>query len=248
MIRISLGIDAAFDSRVPLVAMRLLVSSLISLFVVGLLLLIIRFWGLGQNHTEFSSDFFQNTSGYVRHWTDPKLQENDVIWVDIVQNQDPDLVLIPNDSTEAPFLRDYLKTKPLSKMILNLNDNKMGVHQLLAKILKESQANQRVIVQSLYSPIILSTRTEAPSALYGTSQPDLLKFAAMEALHILPAAPFKGDVFIAPLKLKGRPAFSAALIQEMRRRKKSIILGPVSNEQELEIARAHAPDLIFVGF
>ena len=51
-----------------------------------------------------------------------------------------------------------------------------------------------------------------------------------------------GDVFVAPFKVFKKPALNDNIIEEVRRRKKRIFLGPIENAAQLAEAQRYNAD------
>jgi len=196
-----------------------------------------------------------------------------MIWLDVETTNDHKLIVFSNEvnprqmSIEAyrgpksmayPFqqlknmhpevqeLTAVVAKYPQQKFILNILDNVEGVHTALVEALKDLSPEKRILVQSNYNVIIDSVKELQPFWLYGCSQADLMRFLTFESMWILPAAPFKGDVYIAPFVLIGRPAFHESTLEEVRRRNKKIILGPALDKKEFDDAVRMKADAIIV--
>lgn len=147
---------------------------------------------------------------------------------------------------EVRELRKILLQYPTQKFILNILDNVVGIHTGLSEHLKGLSPEQRILIQSNYNVILTSLKELEPFWLYGCSQADLMRFLTFESMWILPATPFKGDVYIAPFILVGRPAFHESTLEEIRRRNKKVILGPVLDKKEFDDALRLKSDGIIV--
>jgi hypothetical protein len=147
---------------------------------------------------------------------------------------------------EVRELKDIIAKYPQQKFILNILDNVTGVHTGLVDALKGLSPEKRILLQSNYNVILTSVKDLAPFWLYGCSQADLMRFLTFESMWLLPATPFKGDVYIAPFVLMGRPAFHESTLEEVRRRHKKIILGPALDKKEFDDAARLKADAIIV--
>ena len=90
-------------------------------------------------------------------------------------------------------------------------------------------------------------KTTSANIPYGSSQSDRLRMKAFENLApwkagLLPATPFKGDVYFSPLKWRNIEMLTSEIISEMKRRQKHVVIGPINNEEELKRAKSLAPD------
>lgn len=202
-----------------------------------------------------------------------KAKPDAMIWLDVQTTQDRKLIVFSLDlnpqqmSIEAyrgpkslayPFqqlknmrpeiqeLREIAAKYPQQKFVLNILDNVEGVHTGLAETLKSLSPEKRILLQSNYNVIMTSLKELEPFWLYGCSQADLMRFLTFESMWILPATPFKGDVYIAPFVLLGRPAFHETTLEEVRRRKKKIVLGPALDKKEFDDAVRLKVDAVII--
>lgn len=145
----------------------------------------------------------------------------------------------------TPALKEYYEQFPQTRFVLNLIDNVSEAHTALVDALKDFKSNDRTLIQSDALILMTSVKELKPEWVYGTSVPDLMRLLTFDSMLILPSTQFKGDVFISPFTLKKRPAFNDAIIEEMRRRKKRIFLGPIQNEAQFaEASRLNAEGYI----
>ncbi|MBX3034094.1 MAG: hypothetical protein KF865_09225 [Bdellovibrionaceae bacterium] len=205
-------------------------------------------------------------------------QPNIILWLDIHQSRDRQLVVIPTGQLEkaltpqtlgdkwrggailhrydlsevrplipqAPLLQDMLKAFPDQRVILNVAANVEGVDLLLTEAVKDFSPQKRLLIQSDTDVILRSLKDLHPMWLYGTSWADITKLLSFDSIGLGPAIEFKGDVFIVPPRINGRPAYTDSIVTEMHRRLKSVFIGPLQNADDFAKAReAKADGLIF---
>lgn len=148
---------------------------------------------------------------------------------------------------EAPLLEDLLREFPDQRVVLNVVDNVTDVDKRVIEIAEPLGAGKRALIQSDANLILKAIKDRKAMWLYGTGWPDLMRLLSFESLWLLPAAPFTGDVFVAPMTMAGRPAFNDAILAEMKRRKKTVLLGPLETADEVRAARDEAADGLIVG-
>ncbi|KYG60690.1 hypothetical protein AZI85_11880 [Bdellovibrio bacteriovorus] len=145
----------------------------------------------------------------------------------------------------TPALKEYYEQFPQTRFILNVVDNVADAHTTLVTTIQDSKPNERTLIQSDALIIMKTIKEIKPEWVYGTSTPDLMRMLTFDSMWILPSTQFAGDVFIAPFTLMKRPAFNDNIIEEMRRRKKRIFLGPIQSESQFaEASRYKADGLI----
>lgn len=152
---------------------------------------------------------------------------------------------LANQNPEVRLLRDLVSANPSQRFVLNIADNVENVHLWTVEALKGLNAEKRVILQSNFNVVMESIKKLEPMWLYGCSQADLMRFLTFESMWLLPATPFKGDVYIAPFQLLKRPAFHESTVEELHRRHRKVLLGPLVNKAEFDNAlRLKADGLI----
>lgn len=143
---------------------------------------------------------------------------------------------------DSPLLEDLMTQFPNQRFVINIVDNVVDLHFELVKILQTLNPDNRVLIQSDTDVLLRSIKDMKALWLYGTSHADLMRLLSFESVGLLPATPFKGDVFISPLELKGRSVLNAEVLNELRRRKKTIFLGPINGIPDFESAKKANPD------
>ncbi len=153
-----------------------------------------------------------------------------------------DLQVLRKVYDQELLLNDFLEKFPTTRMILNVRDNAMAVHTSLADLINAEKASSRVLIQSDIELVLKTIKELQPLWLYGTSRSDIMRLLNFESIGLLPTCSFVGDVFIAPFKIRRRVAFNAGVLEEARRRQKTIFLGPLENQTEVLDAHGLNPD------
>lgn len=234
-----------------------------TLLIALLLFMTVRLWGENQRYKPFDAPFFKGSSpALIVGWEQNFLLEKNpeiILWVDTYRAENENLLVKPwadrNRSAHQleqtanparPLLKDLLLKFPNSRFVINCNDNVHDIHRQLVQVIEESNATDRVMIQSDYNTILISSKELSPLIVYGSTIADLARLKTFESMFLLPVAPFKGDVFFSPLKVRNRTAVSKGIVLEMKRRFKKVFIGPISNQEELIKAREFEPDGLFV--
>jgi hypothetical protein len=231
-----------------------------------MLFMSIRFWGEGQSHRPFDSAFWhkdQIDSLIVIPWEQNFFLEKHpdwILWVDVYRGENENLLVKPwadrdvpvkklekNSNPARPLLIDLLKKFPNTRWIINCNDNVENIHLQIVKIIEETKVTDKVILQSEFNTVLTSTKEKAPMLLYGSTIADLTRLKVFDSLWLLPAAPFKGDVYFGPLNYLSRPTINRDIAQELKKRFKKIILGPLKSEEEMRAAKELGADGFFLA-
>ncbi len=150
-------------------------------------------------------------------------------------------------SESRPLLKDLLIKFPKTRWIINCDDNVHDIQLGLSKVIEETQMGQNVMIQSNYNTILESTKELLPLAVYGSSIADITRLKTFQAMWLLPAAPFKGDVMMTPLQYLKRNTVNTEIVFEMKRRFKKVILGPLQTLEEVQAAQEMKPDGLFLA-
>lgn len=245
--------------------MKFLSLILGTLFVAFVLFMTVRLWGENQTYKPFDSDFFKGpTPAIVVGWEQNFLLEKHpdlILWADVYRSLEDENILVKPwaDRTKAkkdleqkenparPLLKDLLLKFPNTRFVINCNDNVNNIHLHLMKVIEEANALERVLIQSDYNTILISAKQLQPMVVFGSTVADLTRLKTFESMFLLPAAPFKTDVFFTPLKYRNRSAISKDIVLEMKKRFKKVFIGPLNSQEELEEAKQYEPDGLFVA-
>ncbi len=137
---------------------------------------------------------------------------------------------------------EVLQKYPAPRLILNLVDNARDIHTVTVGLLKKYNLGKNLVIHSPVEVVLKSIKNLEPLWLYGTSQAETTRLLSLNSLGVLPAATMRSDVFLVPLKIKARQVFSESLNEELVRRKKKIMLGPLISWDEFESARKFKVD------
>lgn len=215
--------------------MRIVWISLGTLLFGGMILLTIRFWGMGQTESQFENNFI-----------DPKplmiFQPSSYEEAIILSQQNPELALYFETKLDNGQLKifdqvaeTFLKNWDQTKKIISINIDVQNIHNIASEqlnFLDSPTAKDEFLIQSDYALVIENLKKLNPMWTFGTSRADILKLNSFLSLWIEPACPLKGDIYISPFSIRNRPVLSDGVIKELKRRKKQIIIGPVETQTQ----------------
>ena len=123
-------------------------------------------------------------------------------------------------------LRTYLKNR---RIILNLIENPIAGHEILVDELKKMDLlnSDSVIITSPYDVMTKSIKELAPTLIFGSTAPENLRIKALESVSLIEASTFRADIIIHPITYYKRLFYSNELINELNRRHKKWIVGPM---------------------
>jgi hypothetical protein len=241
----------------------LLKVSVLVLGLLGMFLSMINMWGNSQRYQEFKSSFTTvEEKLYIAPWEQHFLLSDKpewVLWVDVyrgandlllakpwVERQKANSQIEQSPNPTRPLIAELLNSHPQRRFILNVTNNLMGIQDQISQLIDETKSEGRVMIQSPYNVILDTIKEKKPLLLYGSTPSDSARLATHESLWILSAAPFRGDVFISELKSRSVDLVSPAIVKELKRRFKKVILGPLATKEELLTAQSLGADGLFV--
>lgn len=215
--------------------MKVFIISIVTLFFTAMFLLTIRFWGLGQSSLPFETRFLENKPAL---FFIPTSLEN----LNELHQKYP----LAGFYFETQFENDRLfifKTpiqdilKPLSgvKKIVVVNHDSQNSHTVTIselRFLDAKNIKDELLFTSDYALLTENVKKEFPLWTYGSSRAEILKLNSFLSLWIGPASPVKSDIYISPYTIRNRNVVNKELIEELQRRKKPIIIGPIENQEQ----------------
>lgn len=143
-------------------------------------------------------------------------------------------------------LNQVISALPQDKFILNILDNVFDLHTGIINYLSPLNVDSRVLIQSDTLVVMTSIKEKKPEWAFGSSHADIMKLLSMNSMWILPAGTFKGDAYITPLEIKSRSVVNSDVITEMKRRYKTVIIGPIYNNIDHVEALRLQPDGVII--
>lgn len=137
---------------------------------------------------------------------------------------------------------DFLKKFPQERFILNIIDSATDVHKVVVQTLEKNQVGPLVLIQSDTDVILKAIKEIKPLWTFGTSHAEIMRLLTFDSIGVVAATSMRSDVYVSPLRIKDRSVFNSLLNEELHRRKKKILLGPLTNEQEAKEAQAYVVD------
>lgn len=244
--------------------MRIVVVTISSLLVFFIGLLTVKFWGKAQTYTPYNHAMLREQGAPIEFYKPSYERLNEALasaknlFLDVTVTFDQKLVIPRRKfvATEKPiklFKYDEIKNDVLlvadlkerllgRKIIFNLVDNARAIHETFIFDLKAMGMDKgdNFIVTSQYEAPIKALKELAPAFVYGSTQPEILKIVAMQSMYVLEAVSIRADVIIHPLKIRNQFFYNNEILEELKRRHKKIIIGPISAD-ELPNARQLNP-------
>lgn len=145
----------------------------------------------------------------------------------------------PNAAVLVENYKEQLKDK---KIIFNMQDNPLQGTTVFVDTMKSIglEAGNNFLFISAFDPPSKDLKSQQATYIYGTSESEILKIKALESMYLIEASTFRADVVIHPLTYYKQPFFTEVLINELKRRHKKFIIGPLA-DGEMNDAMALKP-------
>lgn len=237
--------------------MRLVIATAITLFVTVLFFFIIKFWGLGQRYIDYKHPFYAvaETELPLEFYKPNLTNVNELmassknLFLDIAATLDDKLVVVLYKKDDMVHFRAILSTDLAGKgqlletfkknlkgrrVIFNLIENPLKGTDLILAMAKEYgfDKSEHFILTATFEAPLKDMKERAPIFLYGTSQAEILRIKTYEGFHLLEALNLRADVVIHPATFYKQEFFTPELQDELKRRFKRIIVGPVSESEK----------------
>ncbi len=247
--------------------MRVIFVSAGVLFVVFLCVLITKFWGKSQNFIDYKHPFTAEVPAELQFVRpsyaklESAINSGSPLFLDVGITSDGKLIL-PKAAFKKPIrnadyseikdqvvllsdVSDKLKSR---RIIFNILDSVIAVHQVFVQNMKEIgfDKGENFLVTSEYEQPVKTLKELVPSWLFGSSRPEILKIVAMQSMFVLEATTIRADFVIHPLMIRNQKFFNADLLEELKRRHKRFIVGPIE-AQEVAEARLLHPFAVIVN-
>ena len=241
--------------------MRLFLSIVIALFVSSVFFFTIKFWGLSQHYIDYNHSFYKDVETPII-FKKPNInnfhalmRSTEPLYLNLAITADDKIVIaFPEvnfqyrrfrfaDLIDQAFLLEnqleFLKNK---KIIFNITENAVAGPDIIFTEFQKMQLDkaENFMISSPYEAVTKELKIKAPTWIFGTSTPEILKIKAMESLYLIESAVYRADIIVYPLKYYHHDFYSETLLTDLKRRFKRFIIGPIA-EKDLPQAKALNP-------
>jgi hypothetical protein len=205
----------------------------------------IHFWGLGQVYPKYDHAFFNGDKPWIAlNYSQQKALEQNpqiLVWIDVFR--DAQRTLVVDSAKNELTLNDTLKKWSGRRIILNLSSNDEDLDRQLAEFLPPYMKKSPILLQSEFDIVLRATKEILDDLPYGSSQSDRMRFNAFAGMApwsggLISATPFRGDVYVSPLKWKNISLVNKMIVDEIHRRQKYVLIGPLQTKEELRQAQS----------
>ena len=240
--------------------MRLILLTLGTFAILGILILTIRLWGLGRTSERFDHPWQQLKTPWivVPLSLESKAPSDAILWIDVLRSKEQNLYSLNEEldlsrltwtdeelAKHATELKVILEKYKNRNLVLNIRSNVENIDLQISDLIGKT-GEGRVLIQSDYDLVLQSIKKLQPLWLYGATTADKVRFRTFESIWVETATPFKGDVYIGPFQQKHVPLLTETIFQEIKRRGKKVIIGPLQSKEEIDLALRLGADGVFI--
>ena len=236
--------------------MRILIITLGTVVVCLIIFLILKIWGGSQTFISYPHAFYNQQNETVIQFEKPKFSEiseilknsKKNIYLDIATTKDGVIVIHEvNKYQTSSFRNQYFKD--IKDVVLNLSDfkNSLKNRKIIFNLTENAIAGDKTLIEEFQkmdlddkSEILISAPYEvmskslkelAPTYIFAASKPEILRLKAMESFYLIETASLRADVIVHPLYYYKKLFFTETFVQEIKRRNKKIIIGPIPKSE-----------------
>ena len=236
--------------------MRILIITLGTAVVCLIIFLILKIWGGSQTFISYSHPFYNQQNGTVIQFEKPKFSEiseilknsKKNIYLDIATTKDGAIVIHEVNKYQTSSFRNQY-SKDIKDVVLNLSDfkNSLKNRKIIFNLTENAIAGDKTLIEEFQkmdlddkSEILISAPYEvmskslkelAPTYIFAASKPEILRLKAMESFYLIETASLRADVIVHPLYYYKKLFFTETFVQEIKRRNKKIIIGPIPKSE-----------------
>jgi len=129
-------------------------------------------------------------------------------------------------------LEEILQEFGQNPLLLWVNDNAENIDLRLKPILSQSDHRNQILIHSEFDNVVKSLKTLIPDLLYGTGVGQRIRVLMLSSMGLESVAPIDGDFVITPIKERNIPSLSVEMKDEVTRRQKIFIIGPLNKVSE----------------
>jgi hypothetical protein len=149
---------------------------------------------------------------------------------DVSNQSDDDVKKIALGKGGEPMsLETILQLYSATPILLWIGDNIENIDLRLEPIIRKRGNLGKIIIHSEFDNVVKSLKKLVPQLLYGTGVGQRIRMLMLSSLWLESVATVDGDVLISPLRERGVSSISTGLRDELVRRQKVLILGPLND-------------------
>ncbi len=234
--------------------MRILLVTFCSLIACLIIFWTVKFWGRSLRFVPYGHPLYayaaQNNGPIIFEKPNPQDVESAInstanLYLNVASTADQRVVIPKKDwpanlkairysqysdiQANVLLLSDVKEKLTGRKIIFNLVENAQAGHAIFFDELKKLgwEKGYDLIVTSPYEAMASALKDIAPTLLYGSTQPEILRLVAMNSMMLIEAVSFRADIVIHPLQIKNQLFYDVDLLAELSRRHKKFIIGPI---------------------
>lgn len=134
---------------------------------------------------------------------------------------------------QIPTLREVLEKITDRRLIIEIKSDEPIVEEKIASLIKEFEAQDRVMFGSQKSTILARLKKLQPRWNYCAGRDEILRTVMLLAMYLESVGSIPGSAYLIPEKDKNIQVFSERLKSELHRRGKRVLIWTVNQEEDM---------------
>jgi hypothetical protein len=198
---------------------------------------IIYFWGKGRTYPAYTNEFLNQKKPWVFVPENLSPLEEEIPWVEVEQDAQGILQVV---SSKLPFPEWLEKNKP-KFMAIHVLNSKAEIHEQISSFLPKLW-DEKVFIQSEIDVVLAALKEIRPRWAYGSSVADRVRWKSFDSLGLVSAVTHTRDVYVTSLSDRNGENLSDSIVDEIRKRKLFLVIGPLKTAEEVQLAQHFKPD------
>jgi len=219
---------------------RLIIITLVTIAVATFIWFAFYIWGYSRPIFKYENAFLPQSKIFVRSNSPATdLMTGDGVFIDISQDQD---TLYCNGIQCSEFLSQVTN----QHILIRLNLNKINIHTQFLSVFEGFKGSRHIGFISRYPVVGSAIKEIVPSWSYGASEVEQTKIKIFESIGLVHLPDIKSDFWMSSLKDNKNQFLSTAIIQELKRRGKAIVVDELETVSDIELAIGLGADAVIV--
>lgn len=151
-------------------------------------------------------------------------------------------------SLHIPLLKEALLKFPNHRFILDVQANALEIDKKLFQLVRELNAQNRVMIISSYGAIVQHGRLLEPRWVYGASRDEVMRSVMYASLWLESTDSMRADVYVIADRDAGVQILTDRLLTEIHRRAKKVFLLNVNTAEEAKKWFTESIDGIYTDY
>lgn len=198
-------------------------------------------WGHSRSFAVFENEFLKKPKPWVILPSSQRPSSEEIPWVEVEQNKEG-LLVVPS---ENQTFSDWFQNNSSEFLAIHVLNSKAEIHEQISNLIPASM-EEKILIQSEADVILASLKKLRARWAYGSSIADRVRWKSFDSLGLVSAVTFNRDIYFTPLYDRNGDMLSDSIVNEVRRRRLNLIIGPLKSIAEVQEAKKYQPDGYFI--